>query len=91
MSIIKKLPYPLIFTADLNNPRGEYIYDTLAHELVDLIPQDIKSTLDSNLHHRKGLNLVVDTIMTSPDIRIKSLNVVDKISDHKALVATLEL
>ena len=91
MSIIKSLPYPLIFTADLNNPRGEYIYDTLAHTLIDLTPSDTKSTLDPEMHHLKNIDLVVDTIMVSPDIQVDSMDVVVGVSDHKALISVLEI
>ena len=91
MSIIKNLPYPLVFTADLNNPRGEYIYDALAHTLIDLTPSDIKSTLDPEMHHLKNIDLVVDTIMVSPDIQVDTVNVVDGVSDHKALISVLEV
>ncbi|MFA6445755.1 MAG: endonuclease/exonuclease/phosphatase family protein [Candidatus Paceibacterota bacterium] len=91
MSVIRKLPYPLIFTADMNNPRGEYIYDTLAHNLLDLTPIDIESTLDQNLHRRKDLHLVVDTIMTSPGIETARVKIFDGVSDHKALIADVEI
>lgn len=91
ISIIKKVPSPLVFTADLNNPRGEYMYDTLAHELIDLTPKNIDSTIDPNLHRKKDLNLVVDTIMTSSDIKSEKVEVFEGVSDHKSLVATLEL
>ncbi|GMQ94929.1 MAG: hypothetical protein BMS9Abin13_039 [Patescibacteria group bacterium] len=91
ISIIRKLPYPLIFTADLNNPRGEYMYDALAHELVDVIPKNIDSTIDPNLHRHKGLRLVVDTIMTSPDVRVDTVETIEGVSDHKAIVAVFDV
>lgn len=82
---------PLVFTADLNNPRGEYFYDTLAHELVDQVPSSLTSSIDPNLHKTKGLNFIVDTIMTSPDISAQSFEVIEGVSDHKAFLATLVL
>jgi len=91
MSIIKNISTPLIFTADLNNSRGEYVYDTLAHELIDLTPKDLISTIDPDLHYRRGLSLVVDTIMTSQNIQNGEVRVVSGVSDHKAIIALLEI
>jgi endonuclease/exonuclease/phosphatase family metal-dependent hydrolase len=91
LSLVRKMSSPLVFTADLNNPRGEYVYDTLAHELVDLTPKEVKSTLDPVLYRFKKLNLVVDTIMTSPDILTNSVVLIENVSDHKALIAELEV
>ncbi len=90
ISKLRKINNPLIFTADLNNARGEYVYDQLAHELIDIVPQSVTSTIDPNLHRRSDLKLVVDTIMISPDIKVKKFSVLDNISDHKALLAQLE-
>jgi exonuclease III len=91
MSLIKNISNPIIFTADINNPRGEYVYDTLAHELIDLTPQDVVSTIDPDLHYRKGLSLVVDTIMISPDVQAEKVNVISGVSDHKAIIALLDV
>jgi endonuclease/exonuclease/phosphatase family metal-dependent hydrolase len=86
VNTIHSFENPIIFTADLNNPRGEYIYDSLTHELVDQVPADLKSSLDPNLHRVKNLNLMVDTIMTTPDIKVKSFEVIEGVSDHKAFL-----
>ncbi len=91
MTIIRNLPRPIIFTADLNNPRGNYVYDNLAHELIDLTPKNIETTLDPILHRLKNSNLVVDTIMISPEIKSEDIKIVEGVSDHKALIATLAM
>ncbi|MFA6430533.1 MAG: hypothetical protein WC229_01415 [Candidatus Paceibacterota bacterium] len=91
LSIIKTLPRPLIFTADMNNSRGEYIYDTLAHELLDLTPSGIVSTIDSKIHRCRDLSLVVDTVMVSSEINVGEVKIFDGVSDHKALVAELDI
>lgn len=88
---LKSFSYPLIFTSDLNNSRGEYIYDTLAHELADLMPKEIDSTLDPKLHKAKGLKMVVDTIMISPDIKANKVEIIEGVSDHKAILVDLEV
>jgi len=89
--LIRKLQSPVIFTSDLNNTRGEFFYDKVAGELVDIVPADIISTLDSKLHRKPELNLVVDTIMTSHEIRVVNFEVIEGVSDHKALFTTLNI
>lgn len=90
ISLIRSLKNPLVFTADLNNPRGEYIYDTIAHELIDIVPLSVSSTIDPQLH-RSGhdIELLVDTIMTSPDISVENFEVIEGVSDHKGLITSL--
>lgn len=89
--ILRSLPSPLIFTADLNNARGEYAYDSLAHELVDVVPQSLKSSIDPKLHRVKGLELMVDAVMTSPDLKVLDFKVVEGVSDHKGFVVTIDI
>ena len=86
ISEIKELPSPLIFTSDLNNARGDYIYTALAHELVDQIPQEVTSSIDPELHRVKKLELMVDTIMTSADVKVHGVKVIEQISDHKGFL-----
>lgn len=89
--ILGGLPHPLIFTADLNNPRGESIYGSLAHLLADRVPPDLKSSLDPNLHRAKNVELMVDTIMTSQDVSVRDFKVIEGVSDHKAFLASVEI
>jgi hypothetical protein len=91
LGFIKTIPNPVIFTSDLNNPRGEYMYDALAHELVDHVSRYITTTIDPTIHQVKNLELVVDTIMTSPDISCANFEVIEGVSDHKALFAHLSI
>ncbi|MCF7831751.1 MAG: endonuclease/exonuclease/phosphatase family protein [Candidatus Pacebacteria bacterium] len=88
--LLRSIQHPMIFTADLNNTRGEYIYDTVAHELVDIVPLSVPSTIDPELHRRgHNLELLVDTIMTSPDITVNNFEIMQGASDHKALFASI--
>jgi len=91
ISNIRLLNDPLIFTADLNNARGEYVYDALAHELVDIVPNSIQSTIDPKLHRKSGLKLVVDTMMTSFNVSVKKFRIIEGISDHKALISLIDI
>lgn len=91
IQIIRVLPSPIIFTSDLNNTRGEYVYNTLAHELVDIVPQSVISSIDPVLHRRPNLQLMVDTIMTSSNISVGEFKVIEGVSDHKAFIASLTI
>ncbi len=90
ITIINKITTPLVFTSDLNNTRSEYVYTRLAHELIDLVPDSVSSTIDPKLHRVPGLQLVVDTIMVSPDVSVKNFEVIEGVSDHKAFIALLD-
>ena len=89
--LIRKLPDPVIFTSDLNNTRGEFFYDKVAQELVDIVPNDVVSTLDPKLHRKSELKLVVDTIMTSHQVSVENFEIIEGVSDHKALFALLKI
>ena len=91
ITFINSVNGPLVFTSDLNNPRGEYFYDSLAHELVDRVPTSLKSSIDPKLHRIKLLELMVDTIMTTPDVMVENFEVIEGVSDHKAFLATLKI
>ena len=88
--IIRELNEPIIFTADVNNTRGEYVYDALAHELIDIVPQTLVSSIDPTLHRKPNLKLMVDTIMVSPSVSVKNFEVIEGVSDHKAFFTTLD-
>ena len=87
--IIRNIQGSFIFTADLNHPRGEGDYDDFAHELVDLVPEDLASSLDPVLHRAKGLELMVDVFMITPDINGEKVKVIEGVSDHKAFVGNI--
>jgi endonuclease/exonuclease/phosphatase (EEP) superfamily protein YafD len=87
--MVRHLPTPLIFTADLNASRGEYAYNVLAHELVDIVPRKIDSTIDPKQHQPIDFKSVIDTIMVSNEIELKRIQVLEGVSNHKALLAEL--
>jgi hypothetical protein len=51
----------------------------------------LKSSIDPKLHRIKHLNLMVDTIMTTPDVMVEKFAVIEGVSDHKALLADLKI
>lgn len=84
--------YPeLVFSGDLNTPRGQQIYDALAKIYKDNIPKKIDTTVDKNIHKaKKDIRLVIDALFTSPDYKASKVKVVDGVSDHKAIVAEIQ-
>ena len=81
----------VILCGDLNTPRGEEVWDDLAKNYADNIPQDIDTTIDKNLH-KSGLDirLVVDALFTSAQYSAKNVRVVSNTSDHMAVVGEIE-
>lgn len=80
--------YPkLILCGDFNTPRGDEIYDTLAHHYHDNLPKSVTTTVDGTFHRNGNLQLVVDSIFTTPHYRVSDVQVMTGVSDHCALVA----
>lgn len=85
-------PYPdVILCGDFNAPRGKEIFSTLSEHFTDNLPVEITSTLDSKLHRLQNREqLAVDTIFSTPEYAVSAVQVFEGISDHKALVASIE-
>lgn len=79
----------LILIGDFNTPRGKEIYSELATMYKDNIPNSVVTTLDPVLHRKPGLQFVVDGLFTSPDYTVENIQIVEGISDHKAIVAMI--
>ena len=84
--------YPeIIFSGDLNTPRGEQIYDQLAEIYKDNIPAKIDTTVDGSIHKSgQDIRLVIDALFTSEHYQAKKVRVVGGVSDHKAIVAEIQ-
>jgi endonuclease/exonuclease/phosphatase family metal-dependent hydrolase len=92
----------LVFCGDFNAPRGGEIFDELAARYKDNIPPEYDWSLDLSLHRagggkiqedvaRIGLpGLMVDGLFTTPDYRAHGVSLVSGVSDHMAIVATIE-
>ncbi len=80
-----------ILCGDFNAPRGGEIYTQLAEGLVDHIPRDVLTTLDHRFHYAGMLNLVVDGVLSTPDISSINTRVIDGVSDHKAIIVEFSL
>jgi exonuclease III len=88
MKVIDNLKIGII-SGDFNTPRGKEMFSAFEEHFKDNIPLDIKSTLDPLLHKKPHLKLVVDTIFTKPKYNVQELEVIDGLSDHKAIVAVI--
>ncbi|MCL4208688.1 hypothetical protein KJZ63_03600 [Patescibacteria group bacterium] len=87
--ILKTFP-DVILTGDFNAPRGREIFTNLSKSYTDNIPQDITTTIDNNLHKAKAnIQFVVDGCFTSGEYKASEVEVVDGVSDHMAVVATI--
>ncbi|MEY4747199.1 MAG: hypothetical protein RLZZ416_248 [Candidatus Parcubacteria bacterium] len=79
----------LILTGDFNAPRGGEIWNELAARYKDNIPQHYTSSLDPKLHRAGYLQRMVDGIFSTPDYVVDDVELVEGVSDHKAIVAVV--
>ena len=88
MRLLSEIP-EFVFCGDFNAPRGTAIFDKIASKYKDNIPLHINTTIDKNLHKAGGLKLVVDGIFSTSAYQINSVEIVDSISDHCAILAKI--
>ncbi len=74
-----------ILCGDFNAPRGLPVWQRLADKYTDNIPPNETTSIDQNLHRVKNIQLFVDGMFTTKHYKAE-VNVVDGVSDHKALV-----
>ena len=86
----------LVFAGDFNAPRGGEIFSEFAKRYVDTIPAHYVTSLDLNLHRavKEGKrneieNKMVDGLFTTPAYIASDVRLVDGVSDHCAIVATI--
>jgi len=93
--LLKKLKgRELVLVGDFNIPRGNSNYQLLTERYKDNIPAEIISTIDWELHRakregKKKIELVVDYVWSTPAYVVEELRIVEGISDHKGLVASI--
>lgn len=80
----------IAFCGDFNAPRGREIWGEIAKCYKDTIPQEYVSSIDPVLHRAKGLQVLVDGLFTTPGYTASEVRLVEGLSDHKAIVGTLE-
>lgn len=79
----------VVLCGDFNAPRGKKIWSKLASLYRDNIPREITTTIDQNLHRKKGIQLVVDGMFSTPEFEVGNVVVQSGVSDHMALIASL--
>ncbi|HEY5810705.1 MAG TPA: endonuclease/exonuclease/phosphatase family protein, partial [Povalibacter sp.] len=84
--------YPdYVLCGDFNAPRGRPLFSLFTDELglTDHLPPTVTTTIDPQLHRAGALQLVVDTIFSTPHYQVEDVQVLEGISDHKGILATL--
>jgi endonuclease/exonuclease/phosphatase family metal-dependent hydrolase len=86
----------LVLCGDFNIPRGNEMYLKLAGTYKDNIPAEIVTTLDPKLHRANfavpgKLQFVVDYAWTTPGYTVSELRVVQGVSDHCALIFSIDI
>jgi endonuclease/exonuclease/phosphatase family metal-dependent hydrolase len=87
---LAKIP-EFILCGDFNAPRGTRIFDTLALRYHDNVPAEVTTTLDKTFHRAGPLDIVVDGVFTTPKYQSINSRVVSGLSDHCALVMTVQV
>jgi len=79
-----------VLVGDLNSPRGKETFAMFAEKFTDNIPKEHDSSIDPNLHRMPGLKLMVDGLFTTPKYVVREIRLVEGVSDHKAIVASID-
>lgn len=79
-----------ILCGDFNAPRGNETFTKIKERYIDNIPLTYQTSIDQNLHRVKGLMYMVDGLFTTPAYRTEDVALVDGVSDHMAIVATIQ-
>ena len=85
----------LVFCGDFNAPRGNEIFSQIASLYTDNIPAHYKTSIDVNLHRngktrpRDFDDKMVDGLFSTPGYRVADVELVDGVSDHCGIVATI--
>lgn len=74
---------------DFNAPRGTAIFEIISSKYKDNIPLEVRTTIDKTLHKAGDLGIVVDGLFTTPNYQVDTIKIVDNLSDHCAIVATI--
>jgi endonuclease/exonuclease/phosphatase (EEP) superfamily protein YafD len=87
--LLAVLPREIVLCGDFNAPRGREMFTAFTRHLKDNVPSEVTSTLDPTYHRKGDLAYVVDTVFSTPEYLFTDVQVVDGLSDHKAIVATV--
>lgn len=79
----------VVFCGDFNAPRGNQTFSEIAKKYKDNIPLSYKTSIDQDLHRVKNIQFMVDGLFTTPLYIARDVKLVDGVSDHMAIVATI--
>ncbi len=79
----------MALAGDFNAPRGGEIFSQLAARYRDNIPEEYTTSIDGALHRAGDLERMVDGLFTTPGYRASDVKLVGGVSDHMAIVATI--
>lgn len=79
----------VVLTGDFNAPRGGEMFAMLSARCKDNIPAHYTTTIDKNFHRAGDLQYVVDGLFSTPEYTVSDVRLVDGLSDHMAVVATI--
>jgi endonuclease/exonuclease/phosphatase family metal-dependent hydrolase len=80
-----------VLCGDFNAPRGRAMFSMFTDQLpvVDHLPAHVMTTIDPR-HHRAGaLDLAVDNIFSTRDYEVRDVQVLDDLSDHMGILASV--
>ena len=80
----------VVLAGDFNAPRGGEIFSLLAAKYKDNVPAEYTSSIDGALHRAGPLELMVDSIFSSPRYSVTDVAMHTGVSDHCAIVSTIE-
>jgi endonuclease/exonuclease/phosphatase family metal-dependent hydrolase len=84
--------YPhYVLCGDFNAPRRGEMFAKFTDELslIDHLPPSVTSTIDPKFHYAGALQLVVDTIFSTPHYQVCDVRILEGISDHKGVLASV--
>jgi endonuclease/exonuclease/phosphatase family metal-dependent hydrolase len=89
--VMKDFP-DYVLCGDFNAPRGGEIFSRFVGELalIDHLSPEVSTTIDPRYHRAGALELVVDTVFSTPEYRATEVEVLEGLSDHKGILARIE-
>jgi endonuclease/exonuclease/phosphatase family metal-dependent hydrolase len=90
-SIVSQYP-DLVLCGDFNAPRGREIFSLFEERYTDNLPKDVTTTIDNSLHYagQKNLQLVVDSIFSTPEYIVSNVQILSEVSDHMGVYGEIE-
>jgi endonuclease/exonuclease/phosphatase family metal-dependent hydrolase len=79
-----------VLVGDLNAPRGMETFGMLAKKYTDNIPPEYDSSLDPKLHRVAGLKHMVDGLFSTKEYNVSNVQLIEGVSDHKAVIAMVD-